>query len=101
MPKITKKVLMEEALKKYSLWKIEEAIHCKVEVKLKNWNTFWDRLISNFNLSNKWKKTKADKIRTEIRSLLLNRKVDESSKRLIGNTGSDNVESIKINLKFK
>lgn len=99
MLKITKTALMEEALKKYSSWKIEEAIHCKVEVKLKNWNAFWDWLISNFNLSNKWKKTKADKIRTEIRSLLLNRKVDD--RRFYWDTSSDNIKSIKISLKFK
>lgn len=101
MIKITKKALMEKALKKYTPWRIEEAIFCKVEVHLKVWNSFWDNPVSTFQLTNRWKKTKVDKIRTEIRSLILNVERNESNKRLIGNTSSENIESIKISLKFK
>ncbi len=101
MPKITKKSLMEDALKKYSKVQIEEAISCKVKVALKKWNAFWDSLWLNLPLTNRWKKPKIEKIRTWIRSLLLNIKPDESNKRLIWNTSSDNIESIKISLKYK
>jgi len=99
MTKITKKALIEEALKKYSKSKIEEATFCEVKVLLKKWNAFWDQLWLSLSLTSRWKKSKIDKIRTWIRSLLLNIKPDESNKRLSGNTSSGNIESIKISLK--
>jgi hypothetical protein len=97
MVKVTKKALIEEALKKYSSWKIEEAIYCNVIVTTRDWNR-WEL---HFQLTNRWKKSKTDKIRTEIRSLLLNIKPDESNKRHDWDTSSENIESIKISLKFK
>ena len=96
MTKITKKALIEEALKKYSNLKIEESIFCTVEVFLNNW-TPW---ILNFPLTARWKKTKIDKIRTHIRSFLLNIKPDDSNKRYNWDTSSENIKGIKISLKF-
>lgn len=96
MPKITKTALMEEALKKYSPWKIEEAKRWKMVA------TFKDglRIEDNFNLNSRSKKSKIEQIKTKIRSSLMNIKPNESNKRFFWDTSSENIESIKISLKF-
>ncbi len=99
MPKITKKQLIEESLAKYSPKQIEEAIYCTASVIKSDWS----KLESRFWLTSSGLKTKADKIRTENRGFLKNTSDTDTStsKRLQGDTSSENIQSIKISLKFK
>lgn len=95
MPKITKKYLIEEAIKKYTPWKIKQAKSVKVFVTLKSW---W---IIQASSGLGGKKDKAEQIKSFIRSILLNRNATESNKREIIDTSSENIESIKIRLRCK
>ncbi len=96
MKKITKKALMEKALKKYTETEISEAILCEVKVYTKDNN----RLQLNLPLTNRGKKSKSDKIRTWIRSFLLNR-ADFDDRRFFWDTSSENIKSINIKLIYK
>lgn len=94
MPKITKKELIEKALSRYSEEEIEKSIRCKVIISKRTGGGMELR----FNLTNRWCKTKAQKIQTEIKGFLMNIKPDDSNKRMMWDTSSKNIESIKIKL---
>lgn len=94
MPKITKESLIKQALIKYSENQINNAYYCSVKITNKDWIS-WEL---NFQLTNRGKKTKTEKIKSNIRSFLLNIKPDESNKRYHWNTSSDNIFSIDIYL---
>ena len=95
MPKITKKYLIEEAIKKYSPWKIKQAKSVEIVVTLKSWWT----IKASSSLSDRG--DKAEEIKSFIRSTLLNRKSTEWNKRDVIDTSSENIESIKIRLRYK
>lgn len=97
MSKVNKKFLMERAINKYTEAQLESAIHCKITASLLDWKS----MVYYFNLTNRGKKSKSDKIRTEIRWFLLNYKTTESKKKLSWDTSSANIQNIKIKLKFK
>jgi len=94
---ITKKSLIERALANYTEKQINDSTFCEVVVLTKN-----DKKGTlNFPITNRWKKTKANKIRSNIRSFLLNTIPDEFNKRHSWNTSSENIDSISIELKYK
>ncbi len=97
MTKITKEFLINQALEKYSENQINNAYHCNVKVTNKDWIS-WEL---NLPLNNRGKKTKTQKIKSNIRSFLLNIKPDESNKRYNWDTSSENIESIEIKLSYK
>jgi hypothetical protein len=97
MKKITKKFLIEEALKKYTNKRLEEASWWTYIALFKDWL----KMEWNFNLYNRWNKSKKEKIKTHIRSDLLNRTPNEENKRLNYDTSSENIVSISIRLKYK
>lgn len=97
MVKMTKKAMVEEALKKYPPKRIEEAKSCEITVLTKDGEEGIFRQV----LTNRWLKTKAEKIKHNIWGLLKNDKADDYNKRHSWNTSSENIESIKISLKFK
>ena len=95
MPKITKKYLIEEAMKKYAPWKIKQAKSVEIFVTLKDWKF----IQASSSLSGRG--DKAEEIKSFIRSTLLNRKSTEWNKRPVVNTSSENIENIEIRLKYK
>ena len=97
MVKISKKAMVEEALKKYTPQKIEEAKRCEAIVCTKDWK----QVILTYNLTNHWLKKKAEKIKSYIWWSLKNDAADDYNKRPDWNTNSRNIESIKISLIFK
>ena len=95
MVKISKKAMVEEALKKYTSQKIEEATKCEVTVLTKD-GAKW---VFDFWLTSRGLKTKQEKIKSYIWWSLKNDKADDYNKRHHWNTSSRNIKSIKITLK--
>jgi hypothetical protein len=96
MTKVTKKSLMTEALDKYTQKQIEKAEYCEVNVVDKNGIplTWW-----KFHLRAKDKLSKYERILKTIRSILHNTTPNESNKRPMIDTSSENIQSISIKLK--
>jgi len=96
MAKITKKALMIQALEKYTPKQIENAEYCEMTAVGKDGNIItW----CNFHLRSKDTLSKYDRILNTIRSALHNITPDESNKRMIVDTSSENIQTIFIKLK--
>lgn len=95
MAKITKKALMLEALSKYTPKQIEKAEYCEMTAIAKDGNivVWW-----NFHLRWKDKLSKYERILKTIRSALHNTTPDESNKRPMIDTSSENIQLISIKL---
>ncbi len=96
MAKITKKALMIEALNKYAPKQIENAEYCEVTATLSG---EWNSVGCSFHLRAKDKLSKYERILKTIRSTLHNTTPNESNKRMMGDTSSENIQSISIKLK--
>lgn len=97
MSVISKEQLIREALEKYSENQISNAFHCNVSVLNKDWIR-WEL---HLPLTNRGKKTKTEKIKSNIRSFLFNTPADEYNKKHDWDTSSKNIQSIDITLQYK
>ncbi|GAB0174747.1 MAG: hypothetical protein HHAS10_06260 [Candidatus Altimarinota bacterium] len=96
MAKVTKKALMIEALNKYTPKQIENAEYCEMNAVAKDGNIV---VGCNFHLRAKDRLSKYERILKTIRSALHNTTPDESNKRPMVDTSSENIRLISIKLK--